>query len=384
MAMPPPTFTPEELALLPHDDRGPALIATSWSLTCLATIFLGLRVYCKTIGRRGLWWDDWILIAAWVVLVIDSGLATHMVVYYTYGRHSWDFRPPNVDTYTLVVTVRATFTVTAIAWTKTAFAITLLRLVDSGWMKKVLWVILVTMNLALGLTALFFWIRCTPVAMSWTPSMEGTCWFNVNMIKHYNAFSGAYSAAADFILALLPWKLLIGLQMRRKEKLGAAVAMSMGFLAGIAAIVKTVKLPKLASEDLYDAVDLVIWDITEAAVSMIGACIPVLRVLLRDVKLSGRGTSSRYHMEGSQQLHSSSDRPWPEWKGVGGVTGGATVASGPVSKGFVSPSLKAVAEDDDGSEKHILIMGTGEAPVVSRPSVAARGDTYELGRMCSV
>jgi hypothetical protein len=34
----------------------------------------------------------------------------------------------------------------------------------------------------------------------------------------------------DISLAILPWKLLWGLQMKRKEKIGVAVAMSCGFL----------------------------------------------------------------------------------------------------------------------------------------------------------
>lgn len=61
-----PQLTPEQLAQLPHDDRGPAVLAVHWSLTAVATIFLALRVYCKRITGRRLWWDDWILIAAWV------------------------------------------------------------------------------------------------------------------------------------------------------------------------------------------------------------------------------------------------------------------------------------------------------------------------------
>jgi len=40
----------------------------------------------------------------------------------------------------------------------------------------------------------------------------------------------AYSAAMDFTLALLPWKLLWNLQMVKKEKLGVAVAMGFGFM----------------------------------------------------------------------------------------------------------------------------------------------------------
>ncbi len=58
--------TPEELAHLPHDNGGPKLNAVVWVLTSLAAIFLVLRVYCKFLRHKGLWWDDYILIMAWV------------------------------------------------------------------------------------------------------------------------------------------------------------------------------------------------------------------------------------------------------------------------------------------------------------------------------
>ena len=60
------SLSPQQLALLPHDNAGPTLLIVCWSLTSLATIFLGLRIYCKLIGHRGLYCDDWVLIAAWV------------------------------------------------------------------------------------------------------------------------------------------------------------------------------------------------------------------------------------------------------------------------------------------------------------------------------
>jgi hypothetical protein len=40
----------------------------------------------------------------------------------------------------------------------------------------------------------------------------------------------AYSGAQDFVLALLPWTLVWNLQMRKKEKIGVAFAMSLGVL----------------------------------------------------------------------------------------------------------------------------------------------------------
>lgn len=37
-----------------------------------------------------------------------------------------------------------------------------------------------------------------------------------------------YSAILDFVLALLPWVILMRMTMRRRERLGVAVAMSLG------------------------------------------------------------------------------------------------------------------------------------------------------------
>jgi len=57
-----PSLAPQ----LSHEDEGPLLLAVTWTLTGLATIFLGLRIYSKIAGHRGLYWDDWALITAWV------------------------------------------------------------------------------------------------------------------------------------------------------------------------------------------------------------------------------------------------------------------------------------------------------------------------------
>jgi len=62
----PPPLTPEQYALLPHDNAAVRLNTSIWVLLSMATAFLGLRVYCKFNGHRGLWWDDWVLIASWV------------------------------------------------------------------------------------------------------------------------------------------------------------------------------------------------------------------------------------------------------------------------------------------------------------------------------
>ena len=48
------------------ENLGPYLNRVIWSLAALSTLFVGLRVYCKLLRRKQLWWDDHVLIASWV------------------------------------------------------------------------------------------------------------------------------------------------------------------------------------------------------------------------------------------------------------------------------------------------------------------------------
>lgn len=142
--------------------------------------------------------------------------------------HIWDFDLQNMAPLLVIMNVTGSFSVTAAIWSKTSFGITLLHLTE-GWVKIVTWVIIVSMNIAMGLSALFPWVNCTPVQKAWDSSLPGTCW-EPEVLVHYNLFSGVYSAVMDFALALLPWQFIWGLQMKKKEKVGVGVAMSMGIL----------------------------------------------------------------------------------------------------------------------------------------------------------
>ncbi|UZP39092.1 hypothetical protein NXS19_006908 [Fusarium pseudograminearum] len=65
--------------------------------------------------------------------------------------------------------------------------------------------------------------------------------------------------------------------------------MSLGAIAGITGIVKSVLVVNMKSEDItYDRVDLTIWTLTEPAASIMAICIPVLRMLYHELKLSSR------------------------------------------------------------------------------------------------
>ncbi|OTB05616.1 hypothetical protein M426DRAFT_10365 [Hypoxylon sp. CI-4A] len=275
------------------DDRrdapnlGRNLMIGVWMCCSLACVFLSLRIYCKSKKHMSLQYDDYLLIVSWVVQVVCSILVTINVTA-GFGKHTEDVIADHGTENLVPITLRETivgFLLTlSIAWSKTSFAVMLLRIMQ-GKMKTLLWVIIVTMNVFMTLGALSLFLQCSPVAKSWDEHIPGRCWHEFNTVA--GMFSSAYSALMDFVLAVLPWPLIWHLKMKTKEKIGTAVAMSMGICAGATAIVKCYYLQKPHGMDFfYEGGYLVIWGSAEVSTTIMAASIPVLRVFVRDIKES--------------------------------------------------------------------------------------------------
>ncbi|KAF3351746.1 hypothetical protein VD0002_g9730 [Verticillium dahliae] len=277
---------PFDFDQLPDDDLGPRLNATVWSLTAVSGLFLGLRLYCKFTRRRGLWLDDHFLIAAWIALILLSSFAT-VAVGFDLGKHSWNIDQSTFAWLLLHGNLSGSFSIVAAAWSKTSFALTLQRLASERWMRWLIWFLIVSMNLVLGGAVLITWVQCSPVDKTWrTVAVEGTCWPQ-HVHRNYNIASSAYSGAMDVLLAMLPWRMIWGLELTRREKLGVLIAMSMGVFAGIVSFVKISTLHAIGDSDMIETVDLVIWGAAESAVTIIAASIPVLRAMFQGPRAAG-------------------------------------------------------------------------------------------------
>ncbi len=57
---------------LPHDDYGPQLNAIIGLMLVLSAAFVFTRTYLKVQQHRKLWWDDYVLLFAWVTAPVPS------------------------------------------------------------------------------------------------------------------------------------------------------------------------------------------------------------------------------------------------------------------------------------------------------------------------
>ncbi|KXH67760.1 hypothetical protein CSAL01_07836 [Colletotrichum salicis] len=269
------------------DDRGTRLLAVTWSLCVASATLLSLRIYCKLWRGRGLWWDDHLLIVSMVSLVISISINSY-IVSLGFGRHIDTISSDDLKLINLNTILVATFGIIATTTSKSSFALTLYRIVTNQWLKHFLIFIIVSINISMNLVWIFGFAKCTPLQRVWDSSVPGSCWDKKKLVK-FQLFSAYYSAILDFVLAFLPWPILMGATMRRRERLGVAIAMSLGAIAGICGIVKAVLVVHMTSPDItYERVDLTIWTLTEPAASIMAVSIPVLRMLYRELKSTQR------------------------------------------------------------------------------------------------
>jgi hypothetical protein len=106
-------------------------------------------------------------------------------VHFGLGKHSSEIK--DWPSYLYFLNIAAVCSIIAAAWSKTSFAVTLLRL-STGWMSHLVWFIITSVNIFLGLGCIYTFVRCNPVRKVWDTSVPGVCWPKEVQIK-YNSFS---------------------------------------------------------------------------------------------------------------------------------------------------------------------------------------------------
>ncbi|KAF2789733.1 hypothetical protein K505DRAFT_216811, partial [Melanomma pulvis-pyrius CBS 109.77] len=270
-----------------HDDSDHVYVnpekelnAGLWTLFAGASAFLAVRIWIKITRRHGLWYDDYILLVSWLVLTINNSLIS--LEYATgYVADKWD------DRMHILINVTSCGTLVGQAWTKTAFAVTLLKL-TKGWPRWILWFCIGSMNLYMVLKILFQWAKvCNK------PSYD--VWYRLDFClgwKFRDSFKeggNVYNIIMDFVFALFPWAITWNLDMRKVEKISLCLTMSLGMIVAIVSAVRTGwKEESNGKDELYFWRNAMsnIWYSSEITGTIIVQCIPVLRPLLRDIHTS--------------------------------------------------------------------------------------------------
>ncbi|KAI1493081.1 hypothetical protein F5X96DRAFT_667120 [Biscogniauxia mediterranea] len=261
--------------------NGVALVASLWTITMVSGIVLCLRLIAKLIRGRNLWWDDYIMMFSWLLLFVAT-ILMQLAVGLGFGHHSSTLSYDNkfqISTYSVIYSASLTVVV---ATARISFSCALLR-ATSGWGKVTAWVVMVGL-VCITMVPLVItrFTICVPFQKVYGVAADGYCG-NTYIPLYIGWASGAWSAASDFALTILAWKIVWSMSMRRNEKIGVGIALSFGLISGALTVFRYVYVGLIYAQDFFQYGYLgFIWVAAEGATSIIAASIPALRAFVAD------------------------------------------------------------------------------------------------------
>ncbi|KAK7932525.1 Satratoxin biosynthesis SC1 cluster protein 4 [Apiospora marii] len=275
---------------LPQNSNGPWIVTSVWALTGVASFFVLLRFYCRIFRGRIFAVDDSLLLVAWLLLLAQTILSVFSVRLGS-GKHVWNIDPSLTEDLLMLQDITTAPSVLAVAFSKASAGVSLLRLLPNRWQRVLTIFIITSIGVLMTGIMVLTLVQCMPIQKHWNFQVPGHCW-DPRIVAQFAIGAAIWSGVMDIILAILPMPVILGLQMNKREKLGVAIALSF----------------MVFTDPTYDIAPVVVYGTAEIAVTMIAACIPVLRVLIRDVSRAGTirygHTAPSSHSGGTSSNHS--------------------------------------------------------------------------------
>lgn len=132
---------------------------------------------------------------------------------------------------------------------------------------------------SLTLVAFIFAVvfQCHPIEFAWNKAIDGKC---VNQTAIFYSHAGI-NIVTDFVIYILPMKMLWGVVRPKKDKVGLVIVFAIGIFVCLAGIIRLWALQKtsVSADPSWDNEPSAIWSIIECCVGVICACVPSLKPL---------------------------------------------------------------------------------------------------------
>ncbi|TDZ14639.1 hypothetical protein Cob_v012517 [Colletotrichum orbiculare MAFF 240422] len=130
----------------------------------------------------------------------------------------------------------------------------------------------------------FVFANCTPLAATWNPAL-GTCQKQISL-QTVSYIVSAIQMATDWTCAIIPFFIVAGLQMSRRQKVSVICILGLGIFASVATCVRMPYLQyhdtaKYTTETAYHLDIISITSNIECSLGIIGCSLPPLRKLFK-------------------------------------------------------------------------------------------------------
>ncbi|KAL5375355.1 hypothetical protein DPSP01_011264 [Paraphaeosphaeria sporulosa] len=337
------------------------LVILSVVFVSITVVSIAIRLFTRTVILKNIGVDDY-LICVGAVFAIVCSVTPIAALQYGLGRPTADQKPEQVAPYQkLLLTSSVTYSVSA-TFIKLSLLSFYLRLSNGPAFSALVYcVIFAVIGFGIGsITAVL--LQCLPLSSLWDEdaAVGAKC---IKLVDFYYA-NAAINLTADVVILFLPIKILWGLHMPLRQRIGLCGLFGLGGLATVAGIIRLSSLKSLlaSSNPTINIVTPLNWSFIELNTAIFIAGAPALKAFLRQYmpallgssysptgitkygSSNKTGTKSRPTKHNSIPLGSVSDKNGSKW-----VKNTAVVSSGPGHE-----NGNGERDSDNDSQENIL------------------------------
>ncbi|KXJ93644.1 hypothetical protein Micbo1qcDRAFT_193051 [Microdochium bolleyi] len=243
----------------------------------LAFLALAQRYYTKIFLLKGLHLDDAFMFLGWVTSVATQVLTLWLVVTGAGMIHAWELTMKKFEVFQLVLYSSAPVYGLCGSFTKLSLLTFYLQISPEPKFRFVVWVSIALIAIYTTTCTCLMVFPCKPIRKAWDisiPKSEGEC---ITLPPLY-IVTAAANIATDLICFALPFKMVIGLNMRRQLKIGYLIIFLIASMTIITSFVRLFYLfPMLTSTDpSWDTAAPSVWVCVEANLFIICGSMPTL------------------------------------------------------------------------------------------------------------
>ncbi|KAK7435032.1 integral membrane protein [Colletotrichum acutatum] len=212
-------------ATFPKPSRREEARAVAISLSIIAFTVVGLRCISRYLVDHRLWWDDWMIIAATILLAAITGIQIAGTGL-GFGLHYWHVEPWASTRLIQMFYIGEQLYILAQIMAKISLLLFFSRIFFSSrwfYLTTQLFIMFLILHAAIFLFLVIF--ECTPVTSTWNLDDPSRKCMNIVAI----GYSGAvFSVIEDIAILILPIPELLRLQLSTKKKLWLSLIFGLG------------------------------------------------------------------------------------------------------------------------------------------------------------
>ncbi|KAI5376079.1 hypothetical protein J4E82_005074 [Alternaria postmessia] len=242
------------------------LLGVTATFHVVALVFVAMRLYARVI----------------IVCVFLGGMVTYILAaQHGLGRHTDTLEKEDHHEYLKLTFIQAIVsTIGGMAFLKLSVGFSLLRLKVPTLYTRMLWSLIAFVCLYTVVSWGEWAAVCKPIAGFWNKDLKPTC-LAVNIHKGFALMNTTCNILTDICFASIPVPIILGLQMKQRTRIYLILVLSLGYIAVIMGIVKTVvQNTKRGDPDQSFTNDIQFWGFLQVNIGIIAACAPSLKPIV--------------------------------------------------------------------------------------------------------